>query len=94
MPVREASEWPRVWVVIGQTLLDSVPTRFEIMWPPGTPRRDRTHTQFRAHSSQLGSANRYRWLAPADSRCEDMPNTTPPPLSQQVPLARPGRLSL
>ena len=48
------------------------------MWPLGR-RADRTHTLFRAHSSQLGSANRYRWLAPADSRCEDMPNTTPPP---------------
>ena len=48
------------------------------MWPLGR-RADRTHTLFRAHSSQLGSANRYRWLAPADSRCEDMPNTTPLP---------------
>ena len=48
------------------------------MWPLGR-RADRAHTLFRAHSSQSGSANRYRWLAPADSRCEDMPNTTPPP---------------
>ena len=51
------------------------------MWPLGR-RADRTHTLFRAHSSQLGSANRYRWLAPADSRCEDMPWTRrpfPPP---------------
>ena len=44
MPVREASERPRVWVVTGQTLLDSVPTRFEIMWPRGTPRRPDTYT--------------------------------------------------
>ena len=88
MPVREAPyrrcTWPRHRQ--GGYLV-------EIMWPLGR-RADRTHTLFRAHSSQLGSANRYRWLAPADSRCEDMPNTTPPPLSQQVPLARPGRLSL
>ena len=33
------------------------------MWPLGR-RADRTHTLFRAHSSQSGSANRYRWLAP------------------------------
>jgi hypothetical protein len=33
---------------------------------------------FGCHSSrQLGSANRYRWLAPP--RCEDMPKTTLPP---------------
>ena len=55
------------------------------MWPLGR-RADRTHTLFRAHSSQLGSANRYRWLAPADFRCEDMPNTTPlPPASALAP---------
>ena len=67
MPVREASEWPRVWVVTGQTLLDSVPTRFEIMWPLGR-RADRTHTV-------SGTLQPIR-------------------LSQMVPLARPGRLSL
>ena len=46
---------------------------------PGTPRRPDTYTVSGTLHSQLGSANRYRWLAPADSRCEDMPNTTPPP---------------
>ena len=56
------------------------------MWPLGR-RADRTHTLFRAHSSQLGSANRYRWLAPADSRCEDMPNTTPLPPANSRPAA-------
>ena len=45
---------------------------------PGTPRRPDTYTVSGTLQPIRGSANRYRWLAPADSRCEDMPNTTPP----------------
>ena len=83
MPVREAPH-RRGRVSHSQTgdrlELDRVPRRDHVA--PGTPRRPDTYTVSGTLHSQLGSANRYRWLAPADSRCEDMPWTRrpfPPP---------------